>query len=132
MHRDFQNRHADRNIYRPAGDLIEQQRLDIAKYSLPILLRYEDKNSMSHSVESRVPFLDHRLVEFALNLPSDHKFWGGKAKRVMRMALADALPAAILARRTKLGFGGTFASWVQALSKNFQGWIDSPHEAIDP
>ena len=132
LHEDFQNRNSHRGINRPGGDLIEQQRLDIEKYSLPILLRYEDKNSMAHSVESRVPFLDHRLVEFAVNLPSDHKFWGGKAKRIMRTALSDVLPEAVLTRRTKLGFGGTFASWVQALHPYFRDWLDSDHEAIDP
>ena len=132
MRQDFHRRNNGRYINRPGGDLIEQQKLDIEKFSLPILLRYEDKNSMSHSVESRVPFLDHRLVEFAVNLPSDHKFWGGKAKRIMRKALQDYLPGEVLSRRTKLGFGGTFASWVHALQPNFQGWLDADHSAIEP
>jgi len=129
---DFQARHKDRDISRPAGDIISQQVWDIEKYSLPVLLRYEDKNSMAHSVESRVPFLDHRIVEFALSLPSGHKLWGGRAKRVMRHALADIMPPEVLERRTKLGFGGTFSSWIVALQPYFESWIHSSKEAIDP
>jgi len=129
---DFRKRNSERMISRPAGNLVSQQKMDIEKYSLPVLLRYEDKNSMSHSVESRVPFLDHRLVEFALGLPSDHKFRGAMAKRVMRHALADVIPQEVIKRRTKLGFGGTFSSWIGALHQNFEYWIKSDKEAIDP
>jgi len=132
MRVDFFRRNRHRSLARPGGGIAMQQRLDIENYSLPVLLRYEDKNSMSQSVESRVPFLDHRLVEFAVNLPSDHKFWGGMAKRVMRHALADTLPKEVIKRRTKLGFGGTFSSWVGALYPQFAAWINSDHEAIDP
>ena len=70
---------------------------------------------MVHSVESRVPFLDHRLVEFAVSLPTEHKLYGAQSKRVMRLALGDLMPAEVLRRRTKLGFGGTFVSWLDAL-----------------
>ncbi len=129
---EFWKRQRHRVVSRPGGDLFYQQKLDVEKYSLPVLLRYEDKNSMSHSVESRVPFLDHRIVEFALNIPSAHKFTGGRAKRIMRQALSDVLPMEILNRRTKLGFGGNFSSWVEALHQNLESWIDSPKEAIDP
>ena len=81
------------------GMVMLQQTLDIQTYSLPVLLRYEDKNSMAHSVESRVPFLDHRLVEFALRLPMEHKIRGAQAKQVMRNALADIMPSQIMRRR---------------------------------
>ena len=47
---------------------------------LPALLRYEDRNSMAHSIEARVPFLDHRLVEFAFRLPDDYKIHGAATK----------------------------------------------------
>ncbi len=49
-------------------NLVERQELDIDKFSIPILTRYEDRNSMAHSLETRLPFLDHRLVNFLLNL----------------------------------------------------------------
>jgi len=48
----------------------------MAHYSIPVLLRFEDKNSMAHSVELCVPFLDHRLVEFTVGLPTNRKLRG--------------------------------------------------------
>jgi asparagine synthase (glutamine-hydrolysing) len=129
---DFQARYMDRDISRPEGNVVSQQILDIEEYSLPLLLRYEDKNSMAYSVESRVPFLDHRLVEFAVNLPSAHKLNGGQGKRVMRHALRDIIPRDVLRRRTKLGFGGNFSSWISDLESLLDEWIDSKNNiAID-
>ena len=72
--------------------------------SLPSLLQYEDRNSMAFSIESRVPFLDHRLVEFAFTLSDEDKIKGGDTKRVMRDALNGVLPEAIRTRKDKKGF----------------------------
>jgi asparagine synthase (glutamine-hydrolysing) len=72
--------------------------------SLPSLLRYEDRNSMAHSIEARVPFLDHRLVELAFRLPNDSKVRGADTKRVLREAMKGVLPEPIRTRRDKLGF----------------------------
>lgn len=80
------------------------QLLDIAKYSIPSLLRYEDRNSMAWSIESRVPFLDYRLVEFLLTLPTEYKIRRGRTKAVLRQALRGIVPDAILDRRDKVGF----------------------------
>lgn len=71
---------------------------------LPALLRYEDRNSMAHSVEGRVPFLDHRLVEFAFRLPGDFKIRGADTKHILREGLAGVLPEKIRTRRDKVGF----------------------------
>jgi asparagine synthase (glutamine-hydrolysing) len=128
---DFENQYLNRYEDRTRGELRIQQILDIKKFSLPVLLRYEDKNSMAYSIESRVPFLDHRLVEFALALPAEHKLYGGQAKRIMRYALADKIPAEVLRRRTKLGFGGSFSSWIGDLEISFEKWIDSHSQALD-
>ena len=102
------------------------------QYSCPVLLRYDDKNSMAHSIESRVPLLDHRLVELAVGLPTAHKLFGARPKRVMRDALKDLIPDVVLRRRTKLGFGGTFTSWVEQLEERLCGWLDAERLAIDP
>ena len=83
----FALRHETRTTARPAGDTASQQILDVERFSLPVLLRYEDKNSMAHSIESRVPFLDHRLVEFCLGLPTGYKVKGSLTKRVLRKGL---------------------------------------------
>ena len=71
---------------------------------LPALLRFEDRNSMAHSIEARVPFLDHRLVEFAFRLPYDFKINGTSTKDVLRRAMADVLPPKVLGRLDKIGF----------------------------
>lgn len=78
---------------------------------LPTLLRYEDRNSMAFSVESRVPFLDHRLAEFAAALPSEHVIRGGAAKAVLREALRGVLPEKIRTRTGKMGFTAPDAAW---------------------
>lgn len=72
--------------------------------SLPSLLQYEDRNSMAFSIESRVPFLDHRLVEFAFSLRNDDKIKGIETKRILRHSLKDILPEAIVNRKDKKGF----------------------------
>ena len=71
---------------------------------LPELLRYEDRNSMAHSLEARVPLLDHRLVELAFSLDGSELIQHGETKSVLRRALADLLPPAVAKRRDKLGF----------------------------
>jgi asparagine synthase (glutamine-hydrolysing) len=71
---------------------------------LPSLLRYEDRNSMAHSIEARVPFLDHRLVELAFRLPATEKVRGADTKRLLREAMRGVLPEPIRTRRDKLGF----------------------------
>jgi asparagine synthase (glutamine-hydrolysing) len=79
--------------------------------NLPMLLRYEDRNSMAHSIEARVPFLDHRLVEFCLRLGHQHKIVGGDTKRVLRTAMKGVLPEIIRQRRDKLGFATPEEVW---------------------
>ena len=72
--------------------------------SLPSLLHYEDRNSMAFSIESRVPFLDHRLVEFCFGLLDDDKIHKTETKYILREALKNVLPKAIYERKDKKGF----------------------------
>lgn len=104
------------------ADVREQQRLDMVRYGLPALLRFEDRNSMAHSVESRVPFLDPRLVELCLDLPTEFKIEGGRSKRILREAMVGEVPEKILKRRSKLGFGGSYRSWVGELEHEIVAW----------
>jgi asparagine synthase (glutamine-hydrolysing) len=76
----------------------------LGRRGLPELLRYEDRNSMAHSIEARVPFLDHRLVELAYSLDGGDLIVRGQTKAVLRRALGDLLPPAVRDRRDKLGF----------------------------
>jgi asparagine synthase (glutamine-hydrolysing) len=80
--------------------------------SLPVLLRYEDRNSMAWSIESRVPFLDYRLVEFLAGLPDSFKLRRGWTKLVFREAMRGVLPEDVRARRDKMGFVTPEQVWV--------------------
>ncbi|MGH2933069.1 MAG: asparagine synthase (glutamine-hydrolyzing) [Gaiellaceae bacterium] len=84
--------------------LRHQLHLTLTQRGLPELLRYEDRNSMAHSLEARVPLLDHRLVQLAFSLPGDELIRRGETKSVLRRALADLLPPQVAGRRDKLGF----------------------------
>lgn len=77
---------------------------EIQHSTLPLLLHLEDRNSMAHSVEARVPFLDYRLVEFCVNIPSEQKIHGGLSKIILREAMQDHIPTEILNRKDKIGF----------------------------
>ena len=79
--------------------------------NLSMLLHWEDRNSMAHGIEARVPFLDHPLVEFSLALGNDHKIVGADTKRVLRRATEAVLPPAVLQRRDKLGFATPEQYW---------------------
>jgi len=81
--------------------------------NLQMLLHWEDRDSMAHSIEARVPFLDHNLVEFVLGLPDDFKISRGVTKRVLREGLRDVLPEAIRNRMGKLGFATPEEDWVK-------------------
>jgi asparagine synthase (glutamine-hydrolysing) len=72
--------------------------------SLPSLLHFEDRNSMAFSIESRVPFLDHRLVEFAFSLQDSDKIKNGETKYILRKSLRGIVPDNILERKDKKGF----------------------------
>jgi asparagine synthase (glutamine-hydrolysing) len=81
---------------------------------LPEVLHDEDALSMAFSVESRTPFLDHRLVEFCFSLPFHDKISDGWTKSLLRRSLDGLVPGEILARRRKLGFSAPVASWLRA------------------
>lgn len=81
--------------------------------SLPSLLRYEDRNSMANSVESRVPFLTTDFAELVIGLPSHHLVSrSGVTKRVFREAMRGLVPDLILDRRDKIGFSPTQSLWL--------------------
>ena len=85
------------------GDIRSRQIADICHYSVPALTHYEDRNSGAHSLEVRHPFLDHRLVNFVVNLPTELKIHRGWTKYILRAALPE-MPAALRWRRDKQGF----------------------------
>ncbi len=93
--------------------LWRQLAFDTLTRQLPSLLRYEDRNSMAFSIETRLPFLDYRLVEFAFSLPDEQKLDGPTTKAILRRALADRVPESVRARRDKMGFETPADVWMR-------------------
>jgi asparagine synthase (glutamine-hydrolysing) len=81
------------------------------KSLLPALLHVEDRMSMAHGLESRVPLLDHKLVEFAATIPADIKFKSGNMKLLLKTAFSGKLPPEIVNRRDKMGFPVPLKEW---------------------
>jgi len=104
----------------PFGDDVEARRSVVGlsrrlllDTGVPMLLHTEDRNSMAHSVESRVPFLDYRLVELVLGMPDRCKLSGGVSKQVLREAMRGILPESVRTRRDKLGFATAEETWAK-------------------
>ena len=112
-------------IYEPGVPVdIKSHSLELIKVShLPMLLHYEDRDSMAHSVESRVPFLDYRLVEFILSLPDDYKISKGKTKYIFREAMDGVLPAKIKNRYDKMGFVTPEQLWIIKNKDTFKTYL---------
>jgi asparagine synthase (glutamine-hydrolysing) len=89
------------------------------KTLLPALLHVEDRVSMAHGLESRVPLLDHPIVELAATAPADIKFKDGHLKHLLRNALGHVLPPAILNRTDKMGFPTPLTEFVQTDARQF-------------
>ena len=91
------------------------------KTLLPALLHVEDRVSMAHGLESRVPMLDHRLVELAATVPADKKFKDGQLKYLLRRAVAPVLPPEIESRADKMGFPVPLTEWMNGPLRDFVG-----------
>lgn len=92
--------------------LKQLQKDEVLKYQLPHLLKYEDKNSMAFSIESRLPFLDYRLLEFALSIPTEYKIKNGWSKYILRKSMEHKLNNEILWRKNKFGFEAPTSTWL--------------------
>jgi asparagine synthase (glutamine-hydrolysing) len=113
---NFFNNHKHREninamLYNPKS--LNQSLLQHFEYKLEHLLKWEDLNSMHFSIESRVPFLDHRLVEATLSTPSEQKIYNGETKHILREGLKDVLPSIITNRKDKKGFSNPRDKWFQ-------------------
>jgi asparagine synthase (glutamine-hydrolysing) len=113
FHPSFQ-KNSDSIFQRSPDDSVQNCSLNMLKeVGLPVLLHYEDRNSMAHSVESRVPFLDYRLVEFSLSLPNHFKIKDGKRKYILRESMKDILPSKVYNRYDKMGFVTPQEIWME-------------------
>lgn len=91
------------------------------KFLLPALLQVEDRMSMAHGLESRVPLLDHPIIEFAATIPANIKYKEGESKYILKQAFRETLPRVLLDRRDKMGFPVPLKEWIDGELKTFIG-----------
>jgi asparagine synthase (glutamine-hydrolysing) len=116
---------SENKIYKPVvNKLNDILYFDTMQLGLEELLRYADRNSMAHSREVRLPFLNHELVQFIFSLSADLKIRGGWTKWILRHAMNNKLPESIVWRKDKVGFEPPQKLWMQ--QKQVQEYI---HEA---
>ena len=95
----------------PGGAAESMSRSDVQTYLVELLMK-QDQMSMAASIESRVPYLDHELVEYAMSIPARRRLAGWRTKAILRDAVKDVVPAAILKRR-KMGFPVPLGRWLR-------------------
>lgn len=133
-HRYLESHFAGRTLTNSYADNARFLLNDFDRIVLPALLRYVDRNSMAYSIEDRLPFLDYRLVEYAMRLPLNAKISGGYSKAVMRRALD--MPELVRKRRDKIGFYTPENAWMAAHSAEYRAVFAAPdfraRRYIDP
>lgn len=114
IHPDFYAEFKNKNTpFKHFTDLKSALKHEMNNQGLEKLLRFADKNSMAHSVEVRLPFLYHELVEFVFTLPSSYLLQNGWSKSILRTSMSDILPSEITYRKDKIGFQAPQNSWMQ-------------------
>jgi asparagine synthase (glutamine-hydrolysing) len=106
-------------------DLNEALLQAVERSPLPLYLRIEDRNSMAHSVEVRVPFLDYRLVSLLFSLPGEMKMKGAYNKHVLREAMRGLIPDSVRERHEKMGFPSPAGAWMTELQAHVRDELAS-------
>jgi asparagine synthase (glutamine-hydrolysing) len=117
-----------RKIIDKSKNIYDLQVFEIQSHQLRTLLMYEDKNSMAHSIETRLPFLDYRAVEAAVSMNCDYKINRGWTKYPLRKSGIDhkVLPAEIAWRKNKIGFEAPSKVWLSKKDENIKLFEASP------
>lgn len=102
----------------------------VDRINLPMLLRFEDRNSMAFGVEARVPFVDHELMEFALSLPEDFLIRKGQTKAILREAVNENVPRDVSERRDKIGFQTAESEWLKRNTEKVDSMVRSGIELV--
>jgi asparagine synthase (glutamine-hydrolysing) len=122
----------------PSPNLKQSLRDSIIRTPLPLYLRVEDRNSMQHSIEARVPFLDFRMVEFAFNCHDSSLLDGPWNKKLLREAMSTKIPSVVAKRIDKMGFPTSFGDWLktwlydecndllQSANADVKKWVNHP------
>ncbi len=105
--------------------IAEKQVDELNRFILPRLLRYADRNSMYHSVESRVPHLAQRLVNFSLNLKPQEKIKNGWTKHIVRKAFENSIPKEVIWQTRKIGFDTPQGEWLNKVQPYLESEMDS-------
>ncbi|MFL2746750.1 MAG: asparagine synthase (glutamine-hydrolyzing) [Gammaproteobacteria bacterium] len=96
----------------------EMQMVEILETNLPVLLKVEDRNSMRHSIEARLPFIDYRCVEEAISMGLEDKINEGWTKYTLRQIGSGILPKSICWRKDKIGFDAPNSIWMDKIDKS--------------
>ena len=95
------------------SDISKLQLLELSQTQLPHLLKYEDKNSMQHSIETRLPFLDYKLLELSISINNNLKIKKGWTKYILRRSTEEKLPKEVIWRKNKFGFEAPSKEWLK-------------------
>lgn len=101
-------------------NIFSLQKQEIEYFNLPALLRYEDKNSMRHSVETRLPFLDYKTLNVALSVNSKFKIKNGWSKFILRQIISKILPKEVVWRKNKFGFNAPDNIWLKSIENKMK------------
>lgn len=120
-----------------AGSIHEMSTAQVTATNLPMLLHWEDRNSMASSVEARVPFLDFRVVELCLRMEDASKVGGGISKAVLRQSMRGIVPDRVLDRRDKMGFVAAEPLWMKRdrtaeFRRELVGAVEALRDIVDP
>lgn len=118
---DFLKSHTDRNIleYRTKDNLNQKLYEDLTQYILPSLLRFEDRNAMKFSIESRTPFLDYRIIKLLFGSEGIYKMHNGWSKWILRNSVKELVPSNVVWRRDKKGFPTPERKWMMKIKEDF-------------
>jgi asparagine synthase (glutamine-hydrolysing) len=125
--RAFAHRFPTDARYRNLDELLRYQMTE----RLPLLLRYEDRSSMAFSIEARVPFLDHRLVEYVFRSAAGLRVRDGWSKWLQRKAIDGALPSVVVWSRDKIGFETPQSDWLRASGRELAEWKGEAARRLD-
>jgi asparagine synthase (glutamine-hydrolysing) len=104
----------------------------LTQFILPLLLRYEDRNAMAWSIESRTPFADdHPLIEYVNGVPAIYKVHDGWSKTLLREAMRTRLPESVYRRTDKIGFATPQRAWLRALREDALEALTQPDEFLE-
>ena len=115
FHADFIRQHPSPRLTYVGADLDSQLRYSVERDALPLYLRVEDRNSMAHSLEVRLPFMDYRLVSLAFRLPPNLKVRGRWNKYVLRESMRGRIPESVRTRVDKMGFPTPARTWLSGV-----------------